>query len=216
MASEIIDLSNWYLTLPIGEPLAPLCIHQLGGYCHNEFFYAAHTKKAVVFKANCGGVTTKGSTYPRSELREKINGKLAAWSSLTGTHVMELIVSIHKVPAVKPEVVIAQIHDANSDVIEIKLSSKSKNKLYVHTDNENFDLDSNYNMGNEFTLKILVKEGLAHIYFNGEDTAKHSIPINSEGNYFKAGNYVQSNCSKGDHHDDYAEVWIHSLKVTHS
>jgi poly(beta-D-mannuronate) lyase len=187
----------------------------LRGFSHSEFFYAAHTKKAVVFKANCGGVTTKGSSYPRSELREKINGKLAAWSSLTGTHVMELIVSIHKVPAVKSEVVIAQIHDANKDIIEIKLSSKSKNKLYVHTDDKNYELDSNYIMGNEFSIKIVVEEGLVHIYYNEVDNAKHSIPINSEGNYFKAGNYVQSNCSKGDRHDDYAEVWIHSLKATH-
>jgi len=56
-----------------------------------------------VFVAECGGVTTKNSPNPRSELREMINGgkNPAAWSCKTGTHTMTYTASVTHLPVTR-------------------------------------------------------------------------------------------------------------------
>lgn len=86
LPSQILDLSVWKLTLPIGSTENPIDIHQpeLNLFHHITYFY--EKSKAVVFIANCGGVTTANSKYPRSELREmNLDGSLASWSAISGT-----------------------------------------------------------------------------------------------------------------------------------
>jgi Alginate lyase len=101
LPSSLIKLSNWYLTLPIGSPGSPTLINDLSKYLNRDHFYVNETAKAVVFVAPVGGVTTKNSKYPRSELREMMNGQKADWSMTQGFHSMTAVESIHKVPKVK-------------------------------------------------------------------------------------------------------------------
>jgi hypothetical protein len=71
---QLLDLRNWYLTLPTGSAGRPDTVEQpdLDRYS-SPFFQVDPQRDGVVFTATAGGVTTKNSTYPRSELRE-MNG----------------------------------------------------------------------------------------------------------------------------------------------
>ena len=118
-------LRSGYLTLPTGSPGKPDTVRQpdLDGYS-SRFFEVDPRGDGVVFTANAGGVTTKNSTYPRSELREMNGDEMASWSNRTGTHTLSVRQAVTELPEAKPELVTAQIHDAESDVMEVRLEDK--------------------------------------------------------------------------------------------
>ena len=70
-----IDLNNWKVTLPVGNPteVEPPAIL---GYATNEvlkdFMYNDSTDGSLVFYTYPGGATTPNSSYPRTELREQM------------------------------------------------------------------------------------------------------------------------------------------------
>jgi alginate lyase len=108
---QLLDLTNWKLTLPTGQEGKPEEIVQpaLSSFT-DDFFRLNDARDGVVFTATAGGVTTSGSSYPRSELREMNGQELASWSNTTGTHTLRLREAVTLLPAVKPHVVAAQIH----------------------------------------------------------------------------------------------------------
>src|ERR1700750_1643837 len=65
----------------------------------NPWFHLDDTRTGVVFTASAGGVTTKNSTYPRSELREMTGTEKASWSNTTGTHVLRLRQAVTRLPS---------------------------------------------------------------------------------------------------------------------
>ena len=194
-------------------------VHQptLASYVNSKYFYVNPTKDAVVFVAPVDGVTTKNSGYSRSELREMINnGKdKAAWDMGTGTHTMTIVQAVHHLPIVKPHTVCGQIHDAKSDLIEVRLEGT---KLVAKKSSINYGtLDSNYKLGTKFTLQFKVEKGRVSVYYNDMTKPKITTPPSQEkGCYFKAGEYIQSSISKGDKAGAYAETWIYSLNVSHT
>jgi len=214
---KIIDLSDWKLTLPVdtdrpGRPdeiVAP----QIATFVAKGIFHAAADGTAVVFRATCGGVATSGSSYPRCELREMQLGgrKEAAWGTDDNTvHSLAARLAITHVPAVKPHVVCAQIHDAADDLLEIRVEGK---KLQVERAEEgNVMLDRDYRLGTPFDLQIEAGRGHVRVFYNGEQ--KLDWQVVRRGCYFKAGCYTQSNARKGDTADDYGEVVIHRLELT--
>lgn len=214
--STVLDLSNWKLTIPTGNSESPTEIQQpaLKDYVHDVWFSV--NGGGVRFKAPVNAVTTSGSNYPRSELREMKNGgkDRAEWSSKEGTHIMTIDEAITALPQKKPHVVAGQIHDASDDVIVIRLEGST---LYVNVDGKNLHtLDSAYTLGKRFTVKFEVSGGVTKIYYNGSEV--YTLSKDYSGAYFKAGAYTQSNCSKEDNcsEGNYGEVVIYSLNVTHS
>ena len=91
-------------------------------------------------------MTTSGSSYPRTELREMNGAKLAAWSNTQGTHTLTVRQAVTALPAAKPDVVTAQIHDAEDDVMEVRLES---GKLIAQYNDGRTDvtLDPRYTLG---------------------------------------------------------------------
>ncbi len=217
--SQLIDLSNWYVTLPTdndGNGRADE-IHQpsLAGFSVAHYFMLNDARNGIIFQAHAGGATTSGSHYPRSELREMAdNGTVkAAWSNTSGSHSMTVTEAITHLPSAKPEVVAAQIHDANDDVIMIRLEGR---RLFVESDDgkNSGDLDTAYTLGTTFTVRILAENG--HIYVSYNGVAKVDLARSGSGFYFKAGCYTQSNTTKGDSGDAYGQVIMYGLSVTHS
>ncbi|MEZ4221485.1 MAG: polysaccharide lyase family 7 protein [Polyangiaceae bacterium] len=214
LPSAVLDLTNWKLTLPIGNQGSPTEVEQpaLATFAHPEHFFAQGDH--VVFRAHAGGTTTSGSSYPRSELREMINAgaDLASWSTTSGTHSMRIKQAITHLPVVKPHVVAGQIHDANDDVIVFRLEDK---KLFVDINGTTGPtLDANYQLGSVFTVQFVAEKGAIKALYNG--TLAHTLSIDVSGCYFKAGTYTQSNLSKGDAAAAYGEVQIYELEVTHT
>ena len=221
--AEIIDLTNWKITLPISKYIDqsdPLEIKQpeLATYTINPWFIAS-TDDGVLFRAPVNGDTTSGSDYPRSELREMVNNgrDKAAWNSREGTHKMIVEEAVTAVPKKKRHVVTAQIHDSSDDVIVIRLDFP---KLYINVDGKHVHtLDANYNLGERFTVQFVVNGGKTKVYYNNQSNPSYILDKNYSGAYFKAGAYTQSNCDKEGsslcRDDNYGEVVIYKLAVTH-
>lgn len=219
--SQLINLTNWKLTLPIGSSEKPAEIKQpaLSTYKSDPYFLVTADGSGVRFRAPVNGVTTSGSGYPRSELREMSNGGTtnASWSSTSGTHTMFLDQAITSVPQTKKHVVSGQIHDAGDDVIVIRLEYPN---LYVNVDGKNaYKLDSNYTLGKRFTVKFVVSGGQTKVYYNNSASPVYTLNKSYSGAYFKAGAYTQSNCSKESssscNNNNFGEVVIYQAIVTH-
>ena len=214
---KLLDLSNWRLTLPVDTDQSekPDEIEQpeLESYIHDRYFFVTD-KTGVVFRAHCGGVTTKNSSYPRCELREMTDsGKLHAnWSTDDdATHALTLRAEIRVTPAVKPHVVCAQIHHAKDDLLMIRLEGK---KLFIERDKErDILLDRDYKLGTPFDINIQAANGQVTVRYN--DELKMRWRISRKGCYFKAGCYTQSNPKKGDKARSFGEVIIYRLRVEH-
>lgn len=216
---QILKLTNWKQTLPTGSAEKPLEIKQtsLGTYTNEPYFQVNAAANGVQFRAPVNGVTTSGSGYPRSELREMTNnGKdNASWSTTSGVHSMYIEQAITAVPQVKKHVVAGQIHDANDDVIVIRLEYP---KLFVDINGKTGPtLDSNYQLGKKFTVKFVADNGQIKVYYNNSQSPVYSLKKASSGNYFKAGAYTQSNCSKEKvcADNNFGEVVIYKLDVQH-
>jgi len=211
---QLLDLTDWKLTLPTGQEGKPEEIVQpaLSSFT-DEFFRLNEARDGVVFTATAGGVTTSGSSYPRSELREMNGQELASWSNTTGTHTLRLREAVTLLPAVKPHVVAAQIHDADDDVIEVRVEGQRLLVQYNDGDDD-ATLDPAYTLGTPYDLEIAAADGHIRVSYNG--TQKADIVTSGSGWYFKAGSYVQSNLSRGDAPDAQGQVVLYALQVEHT
>ncbi|MBV1855148.1 polysaccharide lyase family 7 protein [Catellatospora sp. NEAU-YM18] len=217
--ADVLNLTNWKVTLPTGASESPTEIKQpaLDGYSVDPWFKATSGCDAVQFRAAVNGVTTSGSGYPRSELREMTgNGATnASWSSTSGTHTLIVNEAFTTLPATKPHLVGAQIHDSADDVTVFRLEGSS---LYItNGDTPHHKLvTSNYVLGTRFEAKFVVSGGQVKAYYNG--VLQTTISKNFSGAYFKAGSYTQANCSNSSpcSSSNYGQVLIYGLTVTHS
>jgi hypothetical protein len=126
----------------------------------------------VVFTANAGGVTTKNSTYPRSELREMNGDEMASWSNRTGTHTLSVRQAVTELPEAKPELVTAQIHDAESDVMEVRLEDKRLIAQYADGEKA-FVVDPDYTLGTPYDLQLVATDGRIDVLYNGRPRRQH-------------------------------------------
>jgi alginate lyase len=212
--SAILDPSDWYLTLPTGHKGDPDTVEmpKLAGFSCSAF-HLNDAKDGVVFTANAGGVTTSGSSYPRSELREMDGSDHASWTNTHGTHTLTVRQAVTTLPKAKPDVVTAQIHDANDDVLEVRIEGSRLTAQYNDGKTE-VTLDPHYKLGTAYDLTITASGGRIRVDYNG--AKKLDIAKKGSGWYFKSGSYIQSNTSKGDKASAVAVVVIYRLAVKHS
>jgi hypothetical protein len=214
--ADVLDLSNWYEGLPTGSDGSPINIKQpeLNSYRIDPWFVATADCSGVRFRAAVNGVTTSGSRYPRSELREMSGSTKASWSSTSGTHTMVINEAITHLPAEKPHVVAGQIHGSQNDISAFRL--EGTNLYLTHGDDHHYRLvTSGYQLGTPFEAKFVVSGGQIKAYYDG--TLEATISDRFSGAYFKAGAYTQANCDTSTpcSDDNFGEVVIHSLTVTH-
>ena len=217
LPAQLLDLSRWKLTLPVETPHAgnPDEIRQpeLASFALEPYFGLTAAKDGVLFRAPVEGATTSGSGYPRAELREMTadGSDEASWSTTVGVHTLEIRQAITHLPEVKAHVVAGQIHDAEDDVIMIRLEGEH---LFVEGGGDELaTLDDSYALGTVFTVKIVAGEGHIRVYYDGALALDLAREVS--GCYFKAGAYTQSNLAKGDAAGAYGEVVIHDLQLTH-
>jgi hypothetical protein len=211
---QVIDLDDWYLTLPTGEEHNPDDVYQPELNTFTDRWFRLNDKRdGVVFTADAGGVTTKNTHYPRSELREMDGPAKAAWSNATGTHTLRLRQEVTGLPTVKPHLVTAQIHDGEADVIEVRLEGEHLLVEYDAGDGE-ITIDPEYVLGTPYDLEITAAGGHIRVSYNG--TQKADVVKSGSGWYFKTGSYVQSNPSRGDAPDAAGQVVLYSLDVQHA
>ena len=213
---QLLDLSVWKLTLPTGSQGAPEEVNEqsLSDYGGSPWFRTT-PDCGVAFRAPVDGVTTKGSSYPRSELREMGAGDSAAsWSADSGTHWLAVTEAFTSLPEGKPELVGAQIHDDSDDIAVFRLEGT---RLYVtNGDDPHYQLvTDDYRLGTVFDAAFLVTGGMVGAYYNGRLVAQISRSFSHA--YFKVGAYTQANCARVSPCDDgnYGETVVYSLAVGH-
>lgn len=210
---EVLNLNGWKITLPIGSGNKPKEITRpgLSTYENKPYFYTDNGVD-VVFQAPVNGVTTSGSSYPRSELRQMDgNGDETSWSNKHDTWTMEATMAFTHLPGTKPHCVGLQIHDSNDDVTVLRLEG---NDLYVTKgDDTHYDLiDGSYSLGTFMDVKVVANAGGSiDWYFDG--VKKATVSGVYSGLYFKAGVYPQANESNGT---GYGQTKFRSLKVRKS
>lgn len=217
--SEVLDLSDWKLTLPTGEEEDPAEITQpeLASFSAAPWFRVEPGCDAVRFRAAVNGVTTGGSSYPRAELREMTDGGRdeAAWSTTEGTHTLVVREAFMALPEERPYLVGAQVHGGDDDVTVFRLEGSS---LYVTEGDERHHhlVTDDYVLGTEFEARFVAEDGEIDVYYNGrlETTIRHE----GDTHYFKAGAYTQANCGNSEPCDDgnHGEVRVSRTEVTHS
>lgn len=213
LPSDIIDLHNWKLTLPVNNAQE---ITLPGLYTYQSPYLGHDGCTAAVFRTPIGGATTPNSSYSRTELREMTaNGTgLASWSNTSGTHEMAWRVAVDSVPPAKPQVVVGQVHDPEDDVIQVLYDGSHHAITYRWLGHTVGDLVSGYQLGSFVDLRIVASGGAYQIYANGALKATRSRA--GSGLYFKAGDYPQSNPGKGDSPNFVSQVRISKLTVTHT
>jgi hypothetical protein len=215
--AQVLNLSNWYEGLPTGPAEDPTVVKQpqLATFTDSPWFTPTSDCSGVRFRAAVNGVTTSGSSYPRSELREMNGSSLASWSSTAGTSTMVIDEAITHLPNDKNQIVAGQIHGSSDDISVFRLEGSS---LYVTKgDTAEYKLiTSSYQLGTFFEAKFVVSGGKINAYYNG--TLVTTISQSFSGAYFKAGAYVQANCDKSSpcSTSNYGEVVIKSLTVSHT
>lgn len=215
--AQILDLSNWKVTLPTGKSGSPTEFVQPAlETCNvNPYFHANANADGVVFRAPVNGVTTSGSSYPRAELREMKNDgqDKASWSTTSGTHTMFIDGAITAVPKTKKHIVFGQVHDSDDDVVVVRLEYP---KLFVDINGKTGPtLDANYVLGKRFTVKFVAENGQIKLFYNGSQKPVYTLKKSTSGCYFKAGAYTQSNCSKEKDcsSNNFGEVVIYKLAL---
>lgn len=218
--SQILSLTNWKLTLPIGPTTDATEITNLNNYQIDPWFIVQDG--GVRFRAHTSGSRTSTNTqYARSELRERTNNgsENANWNSSTGKHTMTIDQKITHLPDGKKHVVVGQIHDQNDDVIVIRLEGS---KLFIDINgNDGPTLNSNYVLGTRFTVTFQVQNNQTKIYYNGSSTPAYTLNQSYSDAFFKAGMYVQSNCTTESEYgkvcgtNNYGESIIYSVNVIH-
>jgi hypothetical protein len=238
LPSQLLDLSNWKLTLPINAHGVPSGLDDATEVTQpalatfsDRYFKPNSEDEGVIFTAPIDGSRTSGSTYPRSELREMTdNGRQeASWSTTSGKHEMDLTESVDAMPLVKKQVVFAQIHGPSDDVFTAEANYSSLKGFWLDVNHNGskwgYDVVNHYTLGTKFSLRIVASGGFVDVYYDG--VHKVHKEVSSAGDYFKAGAYTQSNecteaglsssCSSGGVDDhSVGQVTVYSLAIHHS
>lgn len=181
-ATGLVQMSKYKRTLPTGEEDHP-----------TELYPLADQQGPVTFRAPVDGVTTSGSSYPRDELREY----KAAWSNGDETHIQRGSCAVTALPGGKPEVVVAQIHDAKDDVVMLLVSGDkvyASWSKYPESGSVRDPLFSGYRLGDRLNYAITADPSGISAVVNGYKSSRQKIV---SGAYFKAGCYTQANESNG-------------------
>lgn len=206
------DLKNWKLTLPIGEDEHPLEVFPIGSYS-NEYF-RQNPDGTIKFRCPVTGVTTSGSGYPRSELREMDGTAKAEWGNGSGLHTLKGGVEVYVLPEGKREVVVAQIHDPYDDVVMLLVTVEgvyASWSKYPNSGSERVQLLSGDWRGRRLDYLISASPTIGvKVDVNGR-TSQKSKTISKA--YFKFGLYLQANESNGT---GYGEALHYPTELSHA
>ncbi len=235
--AQVLDLRRWKITIPVdgsdaGTAADEVKWPELGTYLSLSHFHANLDNTAVVFRSPVGGAKTGGSVFARSELRERTlwtgsGQKNCDWTNQSGTHVMEIRQAVTHLPPKVPRVVVGQIHDPSDEVVMVRVDGSTISAEASYPDpgypdgrKVNRVMATGYKLGTPFTIKITANPNGVFVAYNGVTKASFldrvSTGAATDGWYFKAGLYLQTNTDKGEAATEYGEAVISNLTLSHS
>lgn len=184
------------------------------GWSEAPYFYTTEDGAWVHFQVPMNGKTTSsGTKYPRSELREYINGSKASWNAASGTHVMSYRAKVIHMEDEKPECVIGQMHDGGDDTLQIRCEG-TEWVCNINGETHSTSL-GNFSWGTEVAVEIRIVNGTLTLKINGS-TKITTKPGWGGSQYWKIGMYAQQNAANGNPSSGYASCEVRDLVVSHS
>lgn len=218
----MIDLSNWDLSIPEGNPVIVITSPQLVAGYNDQYFKPSGG--SIEFWAPVSGTSTRLSDYPRTELREAYaDGQPRNWNYTVGTARLSAQVEVNQLPSVGG-VIIGQIHAKDNAYPFVKLSYrlvKGVGYLDVTLRKKPTDTASpvvltyqNMPMNTVFDYSFKVApSGRLDVSVAGKT---YSTTVNSawakKDFYFKAGNYIPDNQGPAT---EGGRVTFHDIQVSH-
>ncbi|MDF1663103.1 MAG: polysaccharide lyase family 7 protein [Planctomycetota bacterium] len=217
-------MDHWKLTVPIkGQGKGPLEISPkdlVAGFELEPYFLRG---TELVFRCPVEGYTTSASSYPRSELRERVDPKSDKknWDG-HGRYILSASCQVVAFPPKKPHIIVGQIHGYKSQPL-VKLRWTNGELQALVKDKPSSNKETKYFFGRVggqfFNYQIKVNKGILELTVNGK-TVTHAFFVRNgsetgwrkERFYFKAGAYVNSNLNY-DSKGSYGEVHFKALKV---
>lgn len=207
--TQSIDLSCWRLELPTGTANGPdrIPTPQLVAGYSSQYFMPSAT--GIEFWCPVTGVTTSGSKYARTELREAhVDGSVYNWTYTNFDSSLSATLSVTQVPS-NGKIAVAQIHDSGAggishqSMLELLFDSRAR-QIYAQyrnlpTDSSNQPnviLSTDVSVGDTFSYNIrLSHDGALSIAVNGvvKFTKQMDSAWAQQGLYFKAGDYLRDN-----------------------
>jgi hypothetical protein len=229
--SDHFDLTHWKVTLPIaGEDGKAHEVKQLKNFSSPYFYDAADG--AMVFKAPVEGSTTKNSKYPRSELRERANGKDAFWNLREGG-TLTATLRIDEVPTAADgtpgRIIVGQIHGEDEELIRlywdkntmyfINDRSKKDNKEHTFALRDENGKKPDISLSEKFSYRIDARGDTLDVTVSADGRDYRSISkINrvwqTDTLYFKAGIYLGVNAAQDA--SGIGQVSFYRLDVRHA
>lgn len=221
--ADFLDLGqDWELVTPYEDPSTGKLLRvqpdKLATYTDPGWRVDAAGFVTVGVPVN--GRTTPNSRYPRHYLREWWQGKKADWSTTDGHHTLVVETAVMHVPSVKPQLVLAEVHDPTDDVLQVMYDGLMDNSIVVRY------------RGKLHTVLIRnAQDQRLRIYLIGYDrqiTARvetlNGAPAHAEtvvdhddrGLFFQTGLYLQTNVQKGDEATDAAFTALYSVRHHHT
>ena len=229
--ADVIDLSNWKLTLPVnsngstsGSAAEILPKELIGPPGYTSKYMYTDAGGAVVFYAPTNGATTtpgEGSDNTRSELRElyKMPSGPTEWTnSIGGT--LTALCKVDKTPAARKQVIIGQIHGVSSILVLLVYdeSLRSVEARYYNTpggSTSKVTLASNVKIGDRIDYRIQWIGSTLSVTVNGKtDNRQTASSWNGVKVYFKAGAY-SGTASGGNPAGDASQVSFFNLDIRH-
>ena len=189
------DLGHYKLQLPVAGHRGVEEISGLGSY-QSKYFYTDPSSGAMVFSCPDNGATTKGTHYPRTELRSLEN-----WT-FTGNHQLTATLAVIQQTGSR-DIIIGQIHGDGKGSEALKLRWHDGQiiagvKTNPGTSEARQTIVSGIALGEKFTYTIAQQGHNVTVTVNGSrQTFVYGAGWRGETVYFKAGNYLQDNSASG-------------------
>ena len=216
--ADVLNLENWKVTVPVRPEEVESTrngkaweVSQpgLAKYSDKQCFFV--DGGGVVMQVHHGDPTTEHSPNPRCELRETVED----WKGSSGTHTLVVEGQVNRLTKKTRTVGLAQVHGDDDYITVFRLENTT---LYVTDgDDEKHVVTHDFALRTRYTLKIEVRKGHTRYWYNGEEV-DHTVENHDKKNYFKAGNYLQSNKESAPHEskEEYSEVVLYSVTTSHS
>jgi hypothetical protein len=221
---SMIDFNDWNLTIPERTPAQVIETKDIRAGYKDRYFY--RTAAGVEFWAPVTGTTTKGSTYPRSELRETYSdGELRNWYYKDAMNELSAELTVKQMPS-QGRIVIGQIHSKDSSKPFLKILYKQVSGTgYVYLELRKKPGDSKsptvmtykgMPLDTPFKYEIdLAKNGELRVDINGlVHTSKIDSSWAKKRLYFKAGVYTLDNkgASSEGGRAEFHKLWVSHRK----
>jgi hypothetical protein len=225
LPNATIDFAIWSLQEPSGSGTSPTTISPsqlLAGYSDAYFYKAADGGQAFMDPQT--GITTSGSTHPRTELREMTaSGAQAAWTP-NATNTMDVTGKVTLLGGgSNGKVTVGQVFNSNASIplCELMYSASVGGFVLLYEEAKSAgtvsDLKTPVALNTRYSFQLSLTKGVLTVSINGKQVYSHtpSAGILADNFYFKCGNYDQTTTAGPVTTTPYTIVENYRINVVH-